>query len=521
MAGSGRTGLSRGKKFVVNVVWNWLGVVVSLFIGFFISPYLIRKLGPEAYGIWALTFALVENYWFFDLGFRSATTKYVAHYDATGEPDKVREIINTGLFYLTAVAAGILLLLGILLPFIQRFFQIPPSLQGSFRVLVWLITINWCMSLIFNLLTGTIEAVQRFDTSNRIGIVAAAARALAQFTALYLGYGLIGVGFAMVMGQAVGYAAAYFCFRRIFPGQRLSPRYANRRTLRMMWAFGRHTFVSFIGLQAQTQSAPVLIGHFLPTAFVGYFSLPGKLLQYTVDFIGRIGSVTNSNTAELAARGEYDRLSRLAIYVNRYSLVMFMPLAVLLLTHGDRFFVLWVGPAFAARSAPVLPIIVVGYVIAIVGQYNASMLLQGLGKHKSYALGLVAEAAVGIVLMIWAIPHYGIVGAAWVLSVLMILDRGIFIPWVVSRVTGLGYAKYLHGVYTWPLVTAIPALVFGWWLRASILPGTGWLQIFAAGALIGIVYYALSAVFSVEREHRALLLDWLGHRFRRAEAKAA
>jgi O-antigen/teichoic acid export membrane protein len=512
--------LSRGKKFVVNVVWNWLGVLVSLFIGFFISPYLIRKLGPEAYGIWSLTFALVEYYWFFDLGFRSATTKYVAHYHATGEPDKVREIINTGLFYLILVAAGILVLLAIVLPWIQAFFHIPEAWQGGFRVLVWMITVNWCMSLVFNLLTGTIEAVQRFDTSNRITITAATVRAVATFTVLYLGYGLIAVGAAVFLGQFVGYIAAWFCFRRIFPDQRLSPRYANRRTLRMMWNFGRHTFVSAIGMQAQTQSAPVLIGHFLPTDFVGYFNLPGKLLQYTVDFVGRIGAVTNSNTAELAARGEFETLSRLAVYVNRYSLVIFMPLAVLLLTHGDRFFVLWVGPEFAARSAPVLPILVVGYVIAIVGQYSASMLLQGLGKHKSYALGLVVESVVGIVLMLWIIPRNGIVGAAWVLSILMVLDRGIFVPIVVSRVTGIPYAKYMHGVYTWPLLTAIPALIFGWWLRASFLPGNGWLQIFAAGALIGVVYYALSAALSVEREHRALLLDWLGHRFRRAEVKA-
>lgn len=512
--------MSRGKKFVVNVIWNWVGVVVSLFIGFFISPYLIRRLGPEAYGIWSLTFALVEYYWFFDLGFRSATTKYVAHYQATGEPDKVREVINTGLFYLTLVAVGILALLGVLLPWIERFFNIPPTWQGGFRILVWLITLNWCMSLVFNLLTGTIEAVQRFDTSNRIGIVAAAARAVATFTALYLGYGLIAVGIAVFLGQLVGYIGAYICFRRVFPEQKLSPRYANRRTLRMMWNFGRHTFVSAIGMQAQTQSAPVLIGHFLPTAFVGYFNLPGKLMQYTVDFIGRIGAVTNSNTAELAARGEYATLSRLAVYVNRYSLVLFMPLAILLLTHGDRFFVLWVGPAFAAHSAPVLPIIVVGYVIAIVGQYSASMLLQGLGKHKPYAIGLVVESVFGIGLMVWAIPRFGIVGAAWVLSTLMILDRGVFVPWVVSRVTNLPYTKYMHGVYTWPLATAIPVLIFGSWLRASILPGRSWFQIFVAGALIGIVYYSLAAAFSVEREHRGLLLDWLGRRFRRAEAKA-
>jgi hypothetical protein len=41
-----------------------------------LSPYLIRKLGSDAYGVWILAFGLIEYCWLFDLGFRSATVKY-------------------------------------------------------------------------------------------------------------------------------------------------------------------------------------------------------------------------------------------------------------------------------------------------------------------------------------------------------------------------------------------------------------------------------------------------------------
>ena len=513
--------MSRGRKFVVNVIWNWLGVIVSLFIGFFISPYLIRRLGPDAYGVWSLTFALVDYWWFFDLGFRSATTKYVAHYRATDEPDKVQEVINTGLVYSSIIVALVLILVAVLLPLAPHIFQIPAKYLSSFQGLVWLVTINWACAAIFNLLTGSIEAVQRFDVTNRISITAATVRAIATVTVLYLGYGLVAVGMAVLFGQIVGYVIAGFCFRRLFPDQRISFRYANRRTLGMMWNFGRNTFGWMIGMQLTTQSAPVMIGHYLPAAFVGFYNLPVKLLQYTVEFVGRIGAVTNTNTAELAARGEFDVISRLAVYTNRYCLVIFMPMAVWFLTHGDQFFVRWVGATVAAQSAPVLPILLAGNVIAIVGQFSAGMLLQGLGKHKLYAIGVIAEGVLGIAFMLWAIPHYGILGAAAVVSALMILDRGIFVPFVVSRVTGLPFLSYMHRVYTWPLVAAIPALIFGRWLRASILPGTNWLQIFAAGALIGVVYYSLAAMLTVEREHRLMLMEWIVQRFRRAETKAA
>ena len=58
--------------------------------------------------------------------------------------------------------------------------------------------------------------------------------------------------------------------------------------------FGVHTFLGNVSQQALTQSAPLLIGHFYPASFVGFYALPQRLLQYTSDMTGRIGVVTNT-----------------------------------------------------------------------------------------------------------------------------------------------------------------------------------------------------------------------------------
>src|SRR5690349_13445671 len=112
----------RGARFVKNVLWNWTGVAAALASGFVISPYLIRKLGAEAYGIWAISLALIEYYYFLDLGFRSATVKYVAHYWATKEPAKLNEVINTSIAYSGVMAALILGGVWIGAPYLNRFF---------------------------------------------------------------------------------------------------------------------------------------------------------------------------------------------------------------------------------------------------------------------------------------------------------------------------------------------------------------------------------------------------------------
>src|ERR1700722_10752279 len=100
--------MSRSRRFITNVIWNWTGVVASLFTGLILSPIIIRRLGPDGYGVWALSFAMMDYYWFFDFGFRSAMVKYVAHYTATGENDKVGEVMSTSILYATLMGAAVM-----------------------------------------------------------------------------------------------------------------------------------------------------------------------------------------------------------------------------------------------------------------------------------------------------------------------------------------------------------------------------------------------------------------------------
>ena len=72
---------SRSARFAVLLLWNSAAFVVSLVSAFVLSPLVVRGLGIEAYGVWALVFSMLEYLNVVDLGIRSATVKYVAHHE--------------------------------------------------------------------------------------------------------------------------------------------------------------------------------------------------------------------------------------------------------------------------------------------------------------------------------------------------------------------------------------------------------------------------------------------------------
>jgi O-antigen/teichoic acid export membrane protein len=502
---------NNGPNFIRNVLWNWLGTIVSLAIGFVLSPYLILKLGADGYGVWAITFALVEYYWFFDLGFRSATVKFVAHYAALDDSENVRAVLSTVLLYSSLACAAILASVAVLARYVHKFFQIPVHLRAGFETLLLLMTLSWCLGLIFNAFNGALEAVQRFEYSNKAAIVAAIVRAIGWGAALYLGYGLVALGVVTVVSQIAGYAVNYVYFRSVFGALRLSPRFAHWSTLREMAGFGIHTFVMTVSTQLRNQGAPVLIGHFLPAAFVGFYNLPVRLLQYSVELVGRIGIVTNTKAAELAARERSEHLKNLAIYANRYCLVIFMPFAILLATHGSQLLSLWVGPSFAAQCAPLLLPLLLGCVIGVVGQYSAGMLLQGVGKHRGYSRSLLVEAIAGLALLVVVIPRWGILGAAWVSAALTIVNRGVVGSWLVSRTLGLSFAGYVRSVYWRPLAAMLPVLALSAWLRPGII---------ADVVLVAVAYYPLAFFVVLDSSHREMIAAWIVARWRRPAGEA-
>src|ERR1700683_1701068 len=136
---------SQSQRFFINVLWNWLSVGANIFTAIFLTRYLIRKLGDQRYGIWAIVFALIEYIFLFDLGFRSAIVNFVSRFRVQHDNDGINEVINTALFYFACVAV---LVVGLTLAFSgqgYRFFKIAPEDRADFAFLLALMGFTWAV----------------------------------------------------------------------------------------------------------------------------------------------------------------------------------------------------------------------------------------------------------------------------------------------------------------------------------------------------------------------------------------
>ncbi len=185
-----------------------------------------------------------------------------------------------------------------------------------------------------------------------------------------------------------------------------------------------------------------------------------------------------------------------------------------LIVYGSDLFRVYLNPTFARMDAPLFPVLAVGITLGIAAQFNSSAILYGLGKHQGYAYSLMMEAALCLAGLSWAIPRYGILGAAWVTSTLILLNRGLVTSWLVCRAIHYNVLSYLRGIYVLPLAVAIPVLLMSFWVKRHWIPGNNLVQVLLGGALLAITYYAIAFLVVMEKEHRALPVNWLRARLK-------
>jgi O-antigen/teichoic acid export membrane protein len=426
------SGSEHARRFVFSVLWNWLGVATNLFMGIFLAPYMIHQLGAERYGIWALSFALIEYFWFFDLGLRSAVVNFISRFRARGEPENVNQVINTAFAYFLGMSTFVALLTLGCSGRVHRLFMISEAHRPEFARLVLLIGFSWAVGLVFCVFQASLEAFQQFKIYNHIWIATLIVRSFGCAVLLYFGYGVIALGVMVVVSQNLGYLLNFLAFRRVFPELHFSAALLRKARMREMLGYGRDSFLATSSNMFLNQGPAIMIGHFLPASFVGYYSVPSRLLQYAVDALVRIGSVTAPNTVELVTRGRMDHVLNLGMYLNRYCFVLFMPFCLFLLVYGRELIQVWV-PAFTSYSAPLLIPFALSTAIATAGQFNSSSILWGMAKHRVYAYTLIVEGILLLAGLTLAIPAYRLLGGAWVAAGLMIVHRGLILPWILCH----------------------------------------------------------------------------------------
>jgi O-antigen/teichoic acid export membrane protein len=470
-AQTARTPLGKS-RMVRNVFSNWSGYIVSIFITFFLSPYVVHHLGTAAYGVWVLLVSLTGYLGLLDLGVRGAVTRYIAKFFSESKHEDASRIVSSamGIFMCAGMVATIIAML--ISVFALSHFRIAPEYMGAARIVIPLAGATVASSLIGGVFGGVLAGVQRFDLLNIVEVTSSGVRALVIVAFLHQGYGIIALACIQFSFSLLN-ALVYFCLRmKLYPQLRLSWGYIGREHLGLIFSFSVYSFLLQIFASLILYSDAVVIAVYLPVAMVTYFAIAGNLITYARAVVGGISQTMTPLASSLEANGDLNSVRKVLLDGARYGTALLLPICITFMLRGKTFIDLWMGTQYGTLSGHVL------WVLALTGIFSAAItiawgVIMGLNRHKALVPISLIEAFCNLTLSIVLVKKMGIVGVAWGTTVPNLVVCLTFWPWFLRKELCIGVFEFVYCSWIRPGLALIPFaacsyIMDRWWVASNV-----------------------------------------------------
>lgn len=507
--------MSLKRTLARNIVSNWMGFAVQAVVAFLLTPFVLARLGDEAYGIWALVTSLTGYYGLLDVGFRAGLTQYLARALARRDFEALNRTASTGLAAL-GISSGVLLAASLGLSAAAPYvFRVPAEMLLEVRVCLLVIGAITAVQFLFFLFSAVLSATQRYDVSNAIGISTRLLGAGATLVVLSQGGGLIGLSLATAATSLVDYLLRCRWAFRVLPELRLARALINWSSAGELMNFGLWNMLIAGSRRIISYTDAIVIGMFLPISAITPFALAVSLADHFHNVFRPLGPVFFPAFTQADARGDREQMRRMFLGGTKLLSLLTIASAVIAVVFAADFFRLWVGEKFTATddsaSVPVLFWVLLAAHAGSIMQQLGYQVLMSTGRLRLLALLFLGEGVANLALSVALIRPLGLWGVALGTLIPAVVFHVLLQPWACLGALEIAPLRYLR-TCIWPV--ALVGVVQGpltWWLAQHYDAGT-WPRLILGGVWAGALAVAAVVGLGLDaNERRKYVVEPLGH----------
>jgi membrane protein EpsK len=429
-----------------NTLWNAVvrfgAQFVAIGANLLATPYIIRKLGVESYGIIGVINTIVGFMAIVTTSLTSTVGRNMTFAIEREEYENANKEISTAVYGLVRLFAIALLPLCALSIFIDQLIVIPRDLASAARFFCFLAVVSFG----FSTLSGPLGAAMY--VRNRLDLLSGASLArticfLAAIVALFsiVPASLTTYGAAMLGGSML------ICFlharihKYLLPGIEISKHWYDRKILKGIVSLGGWMTVNQIGALLFLQTDLLVANRMLGVTMAGQLAAISVIpLQLRV-LAGLFSGLFGPTQAAIAARGDWAAYAKYLLCSVRLTSLFFALLVGVFCGSAHEVLSIWLGPQFG----PLTPVALVltAYLIISLGispTWDATLIL---GKVKIPAVVTLVMGVANVLLAITLAARLGLMGIALSGCIMLTLRNALFTPWYVSRACNMSVWPFL------------------------------------------------------------------------------
>ena len=471
------------QKIIKNTIFNIIGRFLGVLVVLFLTPYIIRHIGIERFGIWAIIGVITGYFGLLDFGIGASFVKYISEFYTKKDYEKINQVVNTGFVFYSIFAILIITLAFFIINPLLTFFKIPAYLHNE-SLFVFLLGITlFGISNAISPFAAIQSGLQRMDITNKVSIAISIPTIAGTIFFLEGGYGLPGLMVNNAIILLISSITNLIIAFKILPELKFNLFSFSRKMFKKLFSFGYKVQISTIASLFHFQLDKILLAYFLNIGVVAYYEVAAQLASKARAIPLLLISAIFPAASELEAKADKETLHELYFRSLKYVILVGLPSSLLIILIANPFITLWLGKGYE-KSALTLQILTVAYLFNIITG-PGFFILNGIGKPqyamKTSILAILLNLFLSILLVI-KIGYFGVVIGT---LTAMIITAGYFVT-ITHRVMDIPFWKICSKIFLKPLIAScISCSVIHVLIKQ--MDRIGWFGLIATGFL----YFAL------------------------------
>lgn len=479
----------------IGILLNYVNMILGNLIPIFYTPVMLSLLGQSEYGLYKLSSSVTSYLSLISLGIGSAVTRYLIK--AREEEGSEAEERVLGLFMvifqviaLAAMVVGTVLTLNLHVWYGNSLTAVELS---RMKILVFLMVCNMALSLSQSPYSAAVSAHEKFIFQQCLNIVTTCIGPLMNVVMLMLGYASIGMAVSSLIVGIVC-RTAFTIYTRKSMG--LRPRYRNMPTsmLKEILTFSFWIFVANVVGQLYNATDTVMMGAVpaLATNGVAVYSVGNTFNTIVFSLTIGISSLLAPKVNKMVFSGTSGHeLTNLAIKTGRLQGYVFTLVVSGFIAFGRPFIAFYAGDGYE-DAYWVAILMMIPNMIPLVQSVCLNVIV-AQNRHRFRSLVYLGIAILNAIGTWFLMQCWGVIGAALMTGLALILGQGLVMNWYYHRKTGLEmiwFWKEVSKIYVVPVLLCTAALISGMFIDYYNLP-----VLLIGIALYTVMFCSLSWIF--------------------------
>ncbi|MBM6657747.1 oligosaccharide flippase family protein [Bacteroides gallinaceum] len=417
-------------------VLSYISIALNNVIGLLYTPYMLRMLGQNEYGLYSLVASVVSYLTVLDLGFANAIVRYTAKFRAEGKVTEQYEMF--GMFFVLYCLIGVVtFIIGLGLCFnVEALFGTTMSNEDleKIRIMMFLMVFNLAFTFPMSIWGAIITAYENFVFQKMVNIVRIILNPIVMVVLLYWGYKAIAMVVVLTLfNMATLLINAWFCKSNI----KIKIRFAHFKWgfLREVSIYSFWIFLNTIMDRIYWNTGQFILGIYNGATAIAIYAVAIQLVHIFINFSTAITGVFLPKVTALVTKQNSEKeVSDLFVKTGRAQYLIMLFVLIGFILFGKQFIVLWAGADYV-ESYTITLLFFLPLIVPLIQNLGITI-LQARNQMKFRSLFYTGISILSLGISIPLAKAYGGIGCA----------IGTSIALIAGQIVGMNiyYYKKIH-----------------------------------------------------------------------------